>query len=742
MVREMQVRRATQPGAGCERSGGTLRRISHRACSSAGQGEPIRAVTVKNGVLVFALLACPLLAGAGETSAGDETYARECAGCHGATLGGAFAAPLSGTDFAAKWAARGPQSLFALIRESMPPARPGGLSPQTYLDLTNLVLAHNELPPLGTDVIAGLTAGSASSAAGGSESGGAGDPTANQDAVYRASRARQAAKLAAITPVDEKTMRAPPDADWLHWRRTDDGFGFSPLTAINPTNAHRLQLAWSLSLPAGTNQITPLVHDGVMFVNSNGTVQALDAVNGDLLWKFSRVPAPVTPAGPPTTQPRNLALYGTTLFVPTLDNHMLALDARSGSLLWDHPIQESGGVLRLTGGPLVVHDLVLQGVSGCSGAGYAGGCFIIALDAQTGAERWRFNTVAHPGMPGGNTWNGAPLEERFGGSVWVAGTYDAELDLVYFGTGQTYHITPLMRDNPNSEDSNDALYTDTTLALNPRSGELVWHYQFTPDDMFDYDALSEFILDDVEIEGAPRKVILQLNKNGFVYVLDRANGRLLAANPYAKVNWASHIDLKTGRPVETAVAARLRAGQQEVLWPGSRGAKNWAHAAYSPLTGLLYANTVQLSSTYRTSDPGQPRLGQWWIGASDFRYLYENGAVHGHMEAIDPLTGAARWRIPITDRYLSSSMLATASGLLFTGTQTGEFLALDADNGTTLWRFQVSSGINASPITWSDGERQYVTVQVGLGGIAAGLVGKVGGGVPRGGSVWTFALAP
>ena len=509
---------------------------------------------------------------------------------------------------------------------------------------------------------------------------------------------------------------------------------FSTLTQINKENVGRLVPVWALGLQSEAGELgQPLVADGTMYVADAAWTVAIDARNGTQRW---RTPSGSTPdaalAACCGVSNRGVALYDGLVYRGTLDAHLVALRQTTGEEVWKTQVADWKQNYTITGAPLVANGVVITGMAG---ADFGTRGFLDGYDPKNGERLWRRYTTAAPDEPGGDTWRVADAYKTGGASTWLTGSYDPELDLVYWGTGNSGPWNPDFR-------GGDSLYAASVIAIRPKTGELVWHYQFTPDDMFDYDALSEFILADVEIKGAPRKVILQLNKNGFVYVLDRANGRLLAANPYAKVNWASHIDLKTGRPVETAVAARLRAGQQEVLWPGSRGAKNWAHAAYSPLTGLLYANTVQLSSTYRTSDPGQPRLGQWWIGASDFRYLYENGAVHGHMEAIDPLTGAARWRIPITDRYLSSSMLATASGLLFTGTQTGEFLALDADNGTTLWRFQVSSGINASPITWSDGERQYVTVQVGLGGIAAGLVGKVGGGVPRGGSVWTFALAP
>ena len=243
-----------------------------------------------------------------------------------------------------------------------------------------------------------------------------------------------------------------------------------------------------------------------------------------------------------------------------------------------------------------------------------------------------------------------------------------------------------------------SLYAASVLALRPSTGELVWHYQFTPNDMFDYDAVGEFILADLEIDGQLRQVIVQLNKNGFVYVLDRATGELLQAKPYAKINWASHVDLKTGRPVETDVAASLRAGNNEVLWPSFRGGKNWAHAAFNPQTGLLYANTIHLSSSYRISDPGPVKLGKWWIGATEFKFHYDKGTVHGHMQAIDPLTGKAKWSVPVQDRYHLSSMLATATGLLFTGTHTGEFIALDADDGKQLWQFRVSSGVDRKSV--------------------------------------------
>ena len=374
-------------------------------------------------------------------SPGQSTYAENCASCHGVKLGGAFGPPLSGKAFKQKWAAQGAAAMLNQMSSTMPPAKPGGLDAKTYIDLTNYILAQNHLASLGKSSATTRkpppgTEGDAASAS----AGGNGDPSVNEDQQFHATKTARAALLDGLTPVTEDMLRNPSPDDWLNWRRTDDGFGYSPLKQINTSNASHLEVAWTLSLPAGTNEITPLVHDGVMFINSNGAVQALDAASGDPLWKFTRQAGPLPPRGAPVTNPKNMAIFGTALYVPTLDNHMLALNIKTGALLWDHHVDKTVGAMRMTGGPIVVRGKVIEGISGCSGTDNPGGCFIVALDATTGKEAWRFNTIAQPGGPGGDSWNGAPLSERFGGSVWLAGTYDAELNLVFFGTAQTYHI--------------------------------------------------------------------------------------------------------------------------------------------------------------------------------------------------------------------------------------------------------------------------------------------------------------
>ena len=248
------------------------------------------------------------------------------------------------------------------------------------------------------------------------------------------------------------------------------------------------------------------------------------------------------------------------------------------------------------------------------------------------------------------------------------------------------------------------------------------------------------ILGDVRVGGQVHKALMHFDKNGFLYVLDRANGKLLAANPFTKVTWASHVDIATGRPVETAGARNLRAGNRQMYQPSAVGGKNWAHAAFNPKTGLLYVNTINMASEFefvKMTEPYKP--GTRWVGVKDHALTFIDGEPKGHMEAIEPSTGKAKWRVPL-DYFNLSSMLATGSGLLFTGRHTGEFLALDADTGKQLWQFQVSSGVNASPVTWSHNGRQYVTVLAGLGGLGWRWMGDAGKNVPRGGSAWTFAL--
>ena len=306
--------------------------------------------------------------------------------------------------------------------------------------------------------------------------------------------------------------------------------------------------------------------------------------------------------------------------------------------------------------------------------------------------------------------------------------------MVYWGVGNPAPWASQSRPGDN-------LYTSSVLALRPKTGEIVWYYQFTPGDAYDYDASWELILSDINVAGQRRKVLMQLNRNGFLYVIDRTNGQLISAKAYEKVNWASHVDMTTGRPVETEVARKLRAGEQVELWPSTTGGKNWEHAAYNPNTGLLYANTIYQARMFRHLETKPHVAGQRYMFVENLPIPKKPGEPHGHIDAIDPLTGEKKWRVPLMDFQSWSAMLATGGGLLFTGKTTGEFIALDADNGKQLWQFQTGSGINAMPVTFTHNGRQYVTVLSGLGGLYWNQQReRLKDIVPQGGSVWTFAL--
>jgi alcohol dehydrogenase (cytochrome c) len=507
---------------------------------------------------------------------------------------------------------------------------------------------------------------------------------------------------------------------------------YSPLDQINKRNVRRLVPVWSLSLENEFGeQGQPLVYNGVMYVSNVKWTVAIDAATGRQLWRTAVDFPPETPrvvcCG---VSNKGLAIYDGKVFRTTLDAHVVALDQKTGKEVWKQKAAEWKEGYSQTLAPLIANGVLVTGISGAE-FGIRG--FIDGWDPETGKHLWRRYTTAGPGEKGYETWEPRESHKTGGASTWITGSYDPELDLMYWGTGNAAAWNPANR-------KGDNLYAASVIAVRPKTGEIAWHYQFTPNDVFDWDAVWELILADVSFEGQRRKVVMQMNRNGFLYVLDRTDGKLLSAKPYGKINWATHVDMATGRPVESEEAKKLRAGETIDMWPSIRGAKNWPHAAFNPNTGLLYANTNHQYSTYRFTELKPYEAGLRYQGIQNSYPEVKPGDVVGHMEAIDPLTAKAKWRVPLQDHQQWSAMLATAGGLLFTGRSTGEFFAADADTGETLWQFQTSSGVNAMPITWTHKGRQYVTVLSGLGGLS-GTSGRARlASVPLGGSVWTFAL--
>ncbi len=507
---------------------------------------------------------------------------------------------------------------------------------------------------------------------------------------------------------------------------------YSTLTQINKRNANRLVPVWSLSLENELGeQAQPMVYDGVMFVANAKFTVAIEAATGKVLW---RTPVNFDPAAPRVVccgqSYRGVALYNGRVYRGTLDAHIVALDQKTGKEVWKTKVAEWKEGFSIVGAPQVANGVVVTGVSGAE-FGIRG--FLDGYDPETGKQLWRRHTIPAAGEPGSETWPKGPAASRGGGSTWITGSYDPQLDLMYWGTGNAAPWNPTSRPGDN-------LYTASVIAVRPTTGEIIWHYQLVPNEMFDLDANWEWIIADIPYLGATRKVIMHMSRGGFLYVVDRTNGRLIAAPTFEKVNWASHVDLTTGRPVESAVSKDFRAGKQIELWPGQWGAKNWAHAAFNPETGLLYANTMHNSRMVRYL-PAEYKVGARYQGFENLPAPREAGRPIGHMDAIDPISGKHKWRVPVQDTPSYSSMLATKGGLLFTGKATGEFTAVDMDTGETLWQFKTPSGINAQPVTFTHKGKQYVTIQSGLGGTGALRMGDFFRNQPRNGSVWTFALA-
>lgn len=505
---------------------------------------------------------------------------------------------------------------------------------------------------------------------------------------------------------------------------------YSPLKQINTKNAGKLQPAWSYSLnnPQG-QESQPIVHEGVMYVTTFNSTVALDPLTGKQLWKQEiELPQDVFKYACCGILNRGAAIYDGKLYRVTLDAHVMAMDAKTGKQLWKMKAADYQDGHAMTSAPLIANGVVITGIAGGE---YGTRGFIDGWDPATGKHLWKFYTTAAPGQKGGDTWPG-DTHSKGGAPTWLTGAYDPELDLVYWGTGNAGPWNPQVR-------LGDNLYVCSVIAVRPKTGELVWHYQFSPNDPYDYDATEVGMLVDMKIGGQPRKVLAQANRNGFFYVLDRTNGKLLAANPYVKVNWAEKIDMATGRPVESDVTRRARAGEDVEVWPSVLGGKNWTPMSWNPATGLAYANTLNMSWPYQIAKQDYKR-GEWYVGVNLRGVNFTKGQTHGYLSAIDPMTGKSKWQMPWPGQPSMAGTLSTGGGLVFTGAATGEFIAVDATNGKKLYEFNVGTGIIGLPVTWEHKGKQYVSIVAGAGGVWAVLGDERMAATPAGGSVWTFAL--
>jgi alcohol dehydrogenase (cytochrome c) len=493
--------------------------------------------------------------------------------------------------------------------------------------------------------------------------------------------------------------------NWLSYSGTLDNQRYSPLTQITPANVRNLEITWIWQARSLEKfETTPLVVDGVLYtVQAPNDVVALDAATGRPFWTFPYTPAPEARACCGRVN-RGLAILGDTLFMGTLDAHLVALDARSGQLRWDTTVASAKDRYSITMSPLVVRDMVMIGTAG--GDGPIRGQ-IAAFDARTGRERWRFYTIPGPGEPGNETWSGDSW--KIGGvGVWNAGAYDPETNLVFFGTGNP------APDWDGRSRLGDNLYSDSVVALDADTGRLRWHYQFTPHDELDYDSTQVPVLADILFRGQPRKVMLWANRNGLMYVLDRRTGEFLLGKPYVKVNWMDGFDEK-GRP--RRVPGKVPNPVPTLIQPHVHGATNWAPPSFSPRTGLFYVAHWENTGTIVTEGLGPRPAGvnprQTTMGQINLQPFYNTpDEAYGVVRAYDPNTLDPKWEYRMAD-ITWGGVLSTATDLVFSGGKEGYFFALDARTGALLWKAALGGQVNAGPMSYAVEGRQYVAIAAG-----------------------------
>ena len=509
-----------------------------------------------------------------------------------------------------------------------------------------------------------------------------------------------AASEAALAQVPYERLRhaAGDPGSWLTYSGSYAAHRFSPLAEITPANAARLRPVWVYQMrEAGPVETTPLVADGKMYVTeARSRVTALDLRTGRPLWRFEpNIPKDVRFIGFPPVN-RGVALLDQTVYVGTLDAHLVALDSASGAVRWDVTVSDNKLGYAITSAPLAIDGKVVIGVSGGE-AGIRG--FLDAYDAKTGRRLWRFETIPGPDEPGNETWGGESWKTG-GGPTWLTGAFDPELNLLYWGVG-----------NPSPDWNGDSrpgenLYTCSLVALDAATGSRRWHFQFTPHDTHDWDANQIPVLLDATIGGRPRKLVATANRNGFFYVLDRTNGEFLLGVPYAKQSWAEGLDAG-GRPI--LIPGQEPSVEGTLVWPSLQGATNWFSPSFSPKTGLFYVPVREMGSSYHKGEAEYVPGGAFLGGGEVLRPGEE---AYGAVRALDPLSGALRWEFRLLSP-LWAGVMATAGGLVFGGTNEGNAYALDALTGKPVWEFQTGGGCGANPISFLLDGKQHVALASG-----------------------------